>query len=105
MVFELNTKHIDEEISRLVHRKTGRSLEAFVSALKHKDGIINLESRAKLDAHYLDYVSLCQQQESLPINHLWREVHLVYSLPRNRNWGGGLDRCLNRKIVGTTRMT
>ena len=46
------------------------SLEYFVCALEHENGVGDLKGGAQLDAHYLHNVGLGQQQEGLPVNHL-----------------------------------
>lgn len=50
------------------------SLQALVCALKHKDGVGDLQSGAQFDAHDLHNVGLSQQQEGLTVDHLERHV-------------------------------
>lgn len=56
--------------SRRVSEGRGASLESLVCALEHEDGVGDLEGGSQLDAHDLHDVSLSQQQEGLPVNHL-----------------------------------
>lgn len=50
------------------------SLKAAVGALEHQNGVVDLESRAQLDAHDLHNVCLCQQEERLAVDHLMRDA-------------------------------
>lgn len=48
----------------------GASLQSFVCAFEHENGVGDLEGGSQFDAHDLHDVGLGQQQEGLAVNHL-----------------------------------
>lgn len=52
-----------------------------IGALKHEDGVVDLEGRTQLDAQDLHDVGLCEKQESLSVNLLQRQEDRGLSTP------------------------